>query len=84
MPKDNPTPAETSTSGKSDSSSSQLTKAERLRNKKKYSQILRTVMDEKAPIRKKVGTILILLQPTSDDGGFLVYLLYLTDFFSFA
>lgn len=61
MPGDNPTPAETSTSGKANSSSSQLTKTEKLRNRKKYSEILRTFMDEKAPIGKKVSIILILL-----------------------
>ncbi|KAJ9703218.1 hypothetical protein PVL29_004844 [Vitis rotundifolia] len=52
LPRDNPIPAETSTSGKSDSSSSQLTNTEKLRKKKTYSQFLRTFMDEKVPIRK--------------------------------
>lgn len=52
LPRDNPIHAETSTSGKSNSSSSQLTNTETLRKKKRYSQFLRTFMDGKVPIRK--------------------------------
>ncbi|KAL6345124.1 hypothetical protein AAG906_013608 [Vitis piasezkii] len=51
LPRDNPIRAETSTSGKSNSSSSQLTNTETLRKKKRYSQFL-TFMDGKVPIRK--------------------------------
>ena len=51
MPKDNPIPVEKSTSGKSNSSSSQLTNTETLRKKKTYSRFLVALMDEKVPIR---------------------------------
>ncbi|XP_034682847.1 sterol 3-beta-glucosyltransferase UGT80A2-like isoform X2 [Vitis riparia] len=59
LPRDNPIHAETSTSGKSNSSSSQLTNTETLRKKKRYSQFLRTFMDGKVPIRKMVKISMI-------------------------
>ena len=52
MPRDNPILVETSTSGKLNLSSSQLTNTKTLRKNKTYSQFLRTFMDEKFPIRK--------------------------------
>lgn len=60
LPRDNPIRPETSTSGKSNSSSSQLTNTETLRKKKRYSQFL-TFMDGKVPIRKMVSIILSLV-----------------------
>lgn len=72
-------PAETSASGKSNSSSSQLKLTGILRNKKAYNQILKKFLDDKVPFRKKVSIILSLLIVsitllvlfiTGDEAGF--------------